>query len=215
MQEVATFGFLLWGLTGPDEDRQSRRPRLLPGDSIIYLTVDETTVGRKHPGRRQPAHSHVGDDGSIEAAASALSYAPSGHSGCLAPRHALCDPLHARADIEAEDTDGAGGAVVGWGVQYGEPTPTAFELQWGFQLKGKWTLYQPTMGECQRTEPRKVGKPKDNVGEKWACRLPSLEPGKKYVVRVRGCNAKGARPACPAQPSSPLGLTALRAPPGR
>ena len=41
----------------------------------------------------------------------------------------------------------------------------------------------------------------DNVGEKWACRLPSLEPGKKYVVRVRGLNAKGARPACPAQPS--------------
>ena len=103
-----------------------------------------------------------------------------------APRRALCDPLHARADIEAEDTDGAGGAVVGWGVQYGEPTPKELELQWGFQLKGKWTLYKPPIGECQRTEPRKVGKPKDNVGEKWSCRLPSLEPASRGSSGWRG-----------------------------
>lgn len=91
----------------------------------------------------------------------------------------------------ALDTPGSSGCVVGWGLPYGKPTPDTFELQFGYAIRGKWTVVQPPIASCRRLTVRPVGRPKDGVGERWCVRLNELEPKTKYVVQVRGVNSAG------------------------
>jgi hypothetical protein len=73
--------------------------------------------------------------------------------------------------------------MVRWGLQPEEPEPEEFEVQYGFRLVGAWR--RASIAACSRDAEEGTERPL------WTAEVDELEPGGRYLVRVRAKNDWG------------------------